>query len=93
MVTVNQLRSISTIYQENSDFKINANGQIEWLQNQPLADTRLSIHGTIHPVWIVMDHLNTYRDTQLEGSGGIRNQTAHKLPVQALCKLEFLVNA
>lgn len=92
MVAVHILRSLSRVYVENDDFKIDQYGRIEWLANQPNSGTRLSIHGTIHPVWVVMDHLNTYRDTQLEGGGGISSQKFQKLPVQAICKLEFLVN-
>jgi hypothetical protein len=89
--SVNQLRSTSTVFLEGTDFHLTPQGTIQWV-TAPATGTRLSIHGTIRPVWIVMDHVNTYRDTQLEGGGGIAQQKFKRLPVQAVCKLDFLVN-
>lgn len=93
-VSVHQLRSVATRYRIGSDFMLGSSGTIQWLPGRaPDAGTRLSIHGTIHPVWIVMDHINAYRDTQLEGATpSVAAQKRQKLPVHAMAKLDFLVN-
>ena len=92
-VKVYQLRSLAQIYREGVHFTLTADGEIEWLASQaPASGTRLSLHGTIHPRWIVMDHVNAYRDTLLDGGAGITSQQVRRLPVHAMAKLDFLVN-
>jgi len=93
-VRVHQFRSLTDIYRQGVDFQLTTDGTLKWLGTAPDSGTRLTLHGTIHPPWIIMDHVNTYRDTWLEGSSiGIADQRHEKLPIQAVCKLEFLVNA
>ena len=91
-VSVNQLRSVSQVFREGVDFVLSASGTIQWIGTAPASGTRLSLHGTIHPVWVVMDHVNAYRDTQMEGGGGIASQKFQRLPVHAVAKLDFLIN-
>ena len=95
IVGINELRSIDKVFICDADFRITPKGEIEWLgSNAPASGTRLSFHGTIHPHWIVMDHVNTYRDTFIEGGGtGLALQKREKLPVQAMVKLDYLVDA
>jgi hypothetical protein len=94
-LSVHQLRSISTVYRQGTDFAVTDDGTIEWLAigSSPDADTLLSIHGTVHPTWIVIDHANIFRDTHLEGvSSAISAQKHKKLPMQVACKLDFLIS-
>lgn len=92
-IKVHQLRSLPTVYKQGVDFALTSSGTIQWLSTRPDSGTRLTLHGTIHPVWIVMDHVNTFRDTQLEGgTTSIVDQRFSKLPIQAVTKLDFLVS-
>lgn len=93
-VCVNHLRSLAKTYRIGSDFTLTTAGEIQWAVGAaPASGTRLSLHGSIHPVWIVMDHVNAYRDTQLQaGSSGISSQEFQALPVHAVAKLDFLIN-
>jgi len=92
-VSVHQLRSLSTTFRLGSDYVLTTAGEIQWLVTPPASGTRLSLHGVIHPTWIVMDHMHTFRDTQLEGtSTALADQKFRKLPVQAVVKLDFLAN-
>jgi len=92
-IRVHQFRSLAKVFRAGVDYNLTTTGTIEWLGSAaPAAGTRLALHGTIHPVWIVMDHVNAYRDTQLAGGGGISAQKFRRLPVHAVAKLDFLVN-
>jgi hypothetical protein len=92
-VEVHQFRSVAALYREGSDFILTPQGEITWLITPPDAGTRLTIHGVVHPSWIVMDHVNTYRDTNLTGKTVLpRDQVHVALPVQAVVKLDFLVD-
>lgn len=90
---VHQLRSLASVFRFGTDFVLTASGEIKWLITPPASGTRLSLHGVIHPTWIVMDHMHTFRDTQLEGgSSALADQKFRKMPVQAVVKLDFLAN-
>ena len=90
MLSVNHFRSLSKLFRLNEDFAL-TDGKIQWLGTPPAAG-RLSIHGTVRPTWLVMDHLHVIRDTQLEGVDvAITSQKFQQLPVQAVVKLDFLV--
>jgi hypothetical protein len=94
-VCVHQLRSLAQVFRVGSDFVVNAAGEIRWLASPPpvAAGERLSVHGVIHPTWIVMDHMHTFRDTQIEGgSTALKDQKFRKLPIQTVVKLDFLAN-
>jgi len=92
-VSINQFRSLDTIYRADIDYRLTAGGTIEWITTLPTVNTRLSIHGTVRPIWIIVDHVNQYRDTQMKGSGGLKTQFHQKLPIQSAAKLDFLINA
>jgi len=96
MVRVHDFRSVDTVYRENRDWILTVDGEIQWhpaFTARPATGTRLVVHGTVRPVWIVMDIVHAYRDTQVEGGKGIPSQKFTILPVQAVVKLEYLVNA
>jgi len=91
-IRVHTMRSVAREYVQDVDFRLSARGDIEWLSqfiDRPSTHTRLVIHGTVRPVWIVMDHVNSYRDTQIAGANN--SNVKRTLPVQAVVKLEFLV--
>jgi hypothetical protein len=93
VVSLDELRSVDTNFKLGGDFDLSPDGEIVWrFGRAPAAGTRLSFHGTINPPWIILDHVNTYRDTLLtKGGTRLEGQQAEKLPVQAVVKLEFLV--
>jgi hypothetical protein len=93
VVTIDELRSVDKVFHLQDDYVLSPQGEIDWIPGHlPVKGTRLSFHGTIHPPWIVLDHVNTYRDTLLtKGGARLEGQRATKLPVQAVVKLEFLV--
>ena len=92
-LTVNQLRSVKSVFRLNVDFELTPQGTLKWLANAPNPKTRLSIHGTINPVWIVMENPHSYRDSFLEGgTASLKAQKLARLPVQSMVKLDFLVN-
>lgn len=94
LVEVNYFRSVAQEFREGSDFELTDDGTIRWLGSAaPAADTRLSVHGTIHPVWICMDHMHVYRDSLVEkdAPGPTRADQYTRLPLQMAVKLDFLV--
>lgn len=94
VVSVNQFRSLTTLYREGVDFLISADNTIQWIGTPPASGTRLSLHYHIHPVWIVMDLLHTYRDTLVSTKVASTDEADQfqKMPVQAIAKLDFLIN-
>lgn len=93
LVAVHQLRSLAAVYREGLDFALTDDGAIAWQGAPPAYGTRLSIHGAIRPVWLVQDHVHSYRDTQVVGATmAIGDQRFTPLPVQAMCKLDFLID-
>jgi hypothetical protein len=90
---VNYFRSVATVFREGSDFELTDDGTIRFLgSSAPAADTRLTVHGAVRPVWICMDHMHTYRDTLVErGAGPVRADQFTRLPLQMMVKLDFLI--
>ena len=95
VVEVNLLRSLATNYRRGEDFDLTADGEIEWLGSAaPAAGTRLSLHCEVHPVWIVLDHPHTFRDTLIAAKTNKSFTPAgeyKRMPVQAVAKLDYLV--
>lgn len=94
LVTIDELRSVAKAFKLGTDFSLTEQGEIHWLPGKaPNAGTRLSMHGTIRPPWVVIEHVNSYRDTLITGGGTrLEGQRPVKLPVHAMLKLEFLVD-
>jgi hypothetical protein len=85
---VHQLRSLDTVYREGTDFELSPRGEILWRIAAPAEGTILSVHGTAHPVWAVLEYPHALRDTQISVKG---SDVATPLPVQVAAKLDFLV--
>jgi len=94
-ISIHELRSVSQVYKQDEHYTLTSSGTIAWIGSQaPDSGTRLAVHGTVRPVWIVLDHVNTYRDTQLAGgTPELSSQKAEALPVHAVAKLDFLLDA
>jgi hypothetical protein len=93
-LTVNLLRSKTTVYREGADFSLTSVGGIAWITTPPADEMLLTVHGTIRPHWVVMDHMHTIRDTFIEGvSPEVSAQEFRKLPVQVVATLDFLVDS
>lgn len=94
VVEVNLFRSVAQEYRQGLDFELTAAGEIEWLGSAaPAAGTRLSLNCEVHPVWIVLDHPHTYRDTLVEKGRTAATPKGEytRLPMQAVARLDYLV--
>lgn len=91
---VNLLRSVDTVYDEGLDFDVTATGSIQWLPGKrPDPASRLSVHYLHHPVWIVWEHPNLFRETSVklrEPNPKTPMGTPVQMPIRAMVKLEFL---
>lgn len=93
LLDVNLLRNLTTEYVRNTDFELLTDGTIKWLTTPPADGTILTLHGTVHPQWIVLDLLHVYRDTWVQGpAADLESQQLRNLPMQAAVKLEFLTD-
>lgn len=95
-IEVNYFRSVDTIFREGVDFEVTDDGTIRFLGSAaPAADTRLTVHGAVRPVWICMDHMHVYRDTLVERNapGPTRADQYKRLPLQMVVKLDYLIES
>jgi len=91
--SVNVLRTLTTMYQEGTDFAVTDTGTIKWVITPPASGTLLSLHANFHPRWVVLDFPFAARDTLVSKKTtrtGVEEQFT-KLPVRATVKLDFLV--
>ncbi len=90
---VNQLRTTSTVYVADVDFKLE-DGKIAWYPGViPVADTRITAHYLCHPTWLVVEHPHTSRMTNVKfkKADPVTPQgDPTKLPVQAIVQYDFL---
>lgn len=84
-------------YYEGTDFNIDSNGSIEWIDGRQPKYDRLKEHGEVltwayfaHPVYLVVQLLRELRVTQEFQNG---NKVPVKLPQQVLVKRDFLPTA
>lgn len=86
--------SLDTIVrlQESVHYEITDDGWIKWLyEGEKIADgTTISIHYDFHPVWIVISHPYSIRDT-LSGFKTDK-QTVKPLPIQGMVQLDYLID-
>lgn len=88
IVGIEVLRSLTVIYEYEADFKLTAAGEVSWIIPPPPVGTRLSLRYRIRPPFVVLDHLNAFRDTRVMAKS---TTDAHQeMPIQVLAKLEFL---
>ena len=80
-----------TAYTEVTDFTINdTTGELEWITGQgPAEDVYYSVIYECRPIYIVLDMLHHVRDSNvLKGTGTAERA---QFPIQAVCKLDFLI--
>lgn len=76
------------------DFDVTVDGKIDWTKGiangkAPVEGGRYAMAYYAHPRWVVVNHPHAIRDTNV---GFKKSAPEHQpLPVQAVCKLEFLV--
>jgi hypothetical protein len=79
------------VYQRNVDFKV-TNGQIQWLSGKgPAIGTNYSLDYTFHPVYIVVEMSNEFRDALTKNYPNASEERFNQLPKRALCKRDFQV--
>jgi hypothetical protein len=70
-------------------------GDLRWHRAvAPAAETRLAVHYTCHPAWLIMEHPHTIRETtRLRKAKNPKTPFGdpQPLPIQAVAQLEFLV--
>jgi len=78
------------ILNEDQDFRIDAQGEIEWLNPNtiPPINTRLSIEYYSNPRYVVLDHPHSIRDTRIKVKSPA--EFHQNLPVQCTAGLEYL---
>lgn len=95
-VGVNRIESISTLYEEETDFTVRNDGRIAFLAGRaPAVGTRLSVHYLIHPVYLVTSHPHMIRNSsELFKIPNPRSSlgSPQDLPIQARMNLEFLID-
>lgn len=95
IVGLNVLRSTTTVYEPSVDFDT-VDGAVVWLPGKaPEADTRLAIHYTTFPVYLVHQHPHVVRGTIAKFKKPVAKLQAPqgdtvRLPIQAVVKYEFL---
>lgn len=85
---VQVVNKTNVFYKKGIDFTV-SNRVITWASGKgPAEGGFYSISYVCHPSWLVVSYLHLMRDTMLQSSS---IDTYSQLPVQVLCKLEFLV--
>jgi hypothetical protein len=94
IVDLHILRSTDTIFKAGVDFEVTQEGKIRWIKNAPAEDTVLSINYLIRPVYQIIEHVNSFRDTLVAAKRQAANKKMQhtKLPIHGLAKLDFLVD-
>ena len=93
-IDVTEVRSLTTRYVCGAQYDV-INGNLVWLGGQEPTATRLSVHYTCHPAWIVtnfphVDRASTTRPRlRRTTSNPAPPPTPQQLPIQADVKLEF----
>ncbi len=83
---------VNTTYTLGVDYSVSGN-QITWLSggNSPAQGAYYSLVYTCHPSWLVVSFLHLVRDINVAMPAGA-GDGYQQGPVQALCKLEFLLD-
>lgn len=76
------------VYLPDTDFTINE-GQIQWLGNAPTPGDYYSVLYKMRPSYLCLQSPHVVRDTHIKFHEPA--PVHHRLPIQALCRLEFLV--
>lgn len=77
------------VYTPILDYEVSA-GSIQWTGTgqAPSAGSRYSVAYRMHPTWLVLSHVHVVRDTHIKFRQV--EPVHHRLPIQAICKLEYL---
>jgi len=88
---INLMRSEAKTYTEDVDYTLAA-GDVQWIAGQePTVGERLAIHYLTHPTWRVVEHPHAMRLTPVKSKTTSTTGIPTPLPVQAVCKLEFML--
>lgn len=94
---VNLVRSVTQTFTEigtenpGGDYHL-VDGKIQWASGKaPPTNERLAVHYLTHPTWRVVEHPHAMRTTPVKYKTTSKTGDAEPLPVQAVCKLEFML--
>lgn len=78
-----------SLYQKDTDFTLNGTS-LAWIDSQlkPETNEYFSIAYQTHPIWLVLQHIHIVRDTFIKFKNPVPQH--NKLPIQTLCRLEWL---
>ncbi|MDP6971525.1 MAG: hypothetical protein QF921_08450, partial [Pseudomonadales bacterium] len=92
-ISVTTVQDTSGIYEVDGAFDL-YKGDLRWHRAvAPAAETRLAVHYTCHPAWLIMEHPHTIRETtRLRKTKNPKTPFGdpQPLPIQAVVRLEFL---
>jgi hypothetical protein len=87
--TIRVVGKTGRIYRLDYDYEVK-DGKINWIlgRSKPIEGEFYSVSYRMHPTWLVLSITNVVRDTHIK----FRNPAPqhHRLPVRAVCKLEYL---
>lgn len=94
---VSRARTKDTVYQQSADFALDEEGRLDFVASRrPAVGSRLAVHYHHHPQFIVMEHVNAFRESiQRSKVPEAKRETpignVQHLPLRAMAKLEFLI--
>jgi hypothetical protein len=94
-LSVNLLRSRTTVYRQPGDFTVNSDGQIVWASAAvaPAEGTVLAVHYKIRPVYRIIDWPHAIRDTKVAFKSAAAGTEHRRMPTQCTAKLDFLLES
>lgn len=93
MTGINYLRSVSTVFIPDTDYRLLDDGRIQWIATPPASGTRLAVHYLCHPTFLVIEHPHVIRTTQqLFKTSTPKTPLGdpRSLPIQTLMRYDFL---
>ena len=79
------------VYAPLTDYSVSTSKKIEWVTGRgPTVGAYYSVSYRMHPSWLVLSAMNLIRDTHIKFRNPVPEH--HRLPVRALCKLEYLMD-
>lgn len=95
-IKVNFCRDIDISYVQDTDFTLNDQGEMVFAPGRrPAAKTRLTVHYDYHPHFLIIEHVNGFRDSMLRVKDVNKRQTPvgnfQTLPIRAVARLEHLL--
>ena len=95
-VKVTLVRSVDKTFRPDIDFDLDGQGRLVFKPGKrPAKGTRFTVHYDHHPQFILIEHVNSFRDTVQKQRDPKKRSTpvgnTQTLPIRGVCRLEFLL--